>query len=387
MPDSRILNRTKPLIVGAIFVLGALLYSIAPSGASAGTTVTVGSGSAAPGATISVPVAVTLASGDTLNGFDVTVAFSPSVVTATGAPLGAGWVQGGNVTTTINNVSGSVRVQGFQLGSGCTSGSCPLFTLNFTAGPSGSTQATVSAQQLSGSNGGSLGQLTAVGSSSGTLSVNGGAPATNSPVSTATNTPVPPTNTPVPPTATSVPPTATSVPATTTTAPAATATTPAATNTPVSNPTQPAATPSAPQPQPTTGAVVVVPPSNPGSSGPDNPAPNPSVPQAPGGPTGSPVQPPSQAAPAPNNSGSSPAPSTGGNVDGRFIPLPPRTGNTRATDSSLPTREMGILLMTVSVALGGWMLANRRKPQPADYSRTIDRYLAGEEERGRKDRS
>lgn len=376
------LRRWRLPLTAAIFCAGALLYSVSSSGASAGTSIGVGGGSAAPGGSISSPVTVGLAPNDTVNGFDVTIGYNSAVVTANSVSLGAGWVQGGNVTTTINNAAGSVRVQGFQLGTGCSISPCALFTVNWNAVASGTTQASVSAQQLSGSNGGAAGQITGVGSSPGNLTVTGGQ--STPPTSTATSVPPTATNTPLPPTATQT--NAPNTPAATTAAPTNTPV-PAATSTPAqptTAPTQPAAT-STPAAQPTSNPVVIAPgpqdPPSPNSPSVQGPLPAPSV-NAP-------------ANPSVNNPSSGPAPSVGGNApsssDGnggvRFIPLPPRTGTGTVGEGGTPlTGRIGLALMAVSGLMATWSLVTRRKPATVGGGRddVVGRYLDDAERRGRK---
>jgi len=358
------LRRWRMPIIAATFALGALMYAVAPTQASPGTSVTVAGGSANPGGSMGTAVAATLAAGDTLNGFDITLGFSPSVATVSSVTLAGNWAQLGGITTTINNASGTVRVQGIQFNAGCTTSSCPLFTVNWVAVAPGSTQVAVAAQTLSGTNGGSPGQITSVSTAPGTLSVNGAAP-------TATRTSAPATATSVPPTNTSVSAPSTAVPATNT--PTAPTAVPSQASTQVPNTRTPV-----PQ-APTSGPAPVEPTATPTTAAPT------SAPTTPG---------PSPAAEAPVEL----EPTVGAvivtvptqTLPPRTSPLPPNTGDglDQASSQSL-ARVGGLSLMAIAAMLAALSLIERvARRRPADpmsgLRRDVARYLDDASRRGGK---
>jgi hypothetical protein len=236
-----LLSRISTPLLALAFAFGVVLVAVAPGAASAGTMVNVGGASAQAGQMASSTVSVSLSGSDTMNGFDVTVTFDPSIAHVASVAIAAGWSQPPLIKT-VDNTTGSVRIAAFQLGTGCAAGtSCPLFSISWQTLSAGISSVHISSQQLGGNNGGSVGFLTNVNTSDGVLTVNG--PTSPGTPATATNTPVPS------PTATRVPATATPM----TVPPTATAVIPAPVNSPaVQSPTV------APSSDPPSGAVVPV---------------------------------------------------------------------------------------------------------------------------------
>src|SRR6185437_14534752 len=183
-----------------------LLLATAPGSASSGTVIQVGTATVPAGQNASTNVIASIASNDSVNGFDVTLAFDPAVVTAASVTLSQGWTAL-PVASPIDNSGGTVRVAGFQLGTGCGSGSsCPLFAVSWHGVAGGSSTVRVSVQQLAGSNGGAAGTLSSVAAVNGSVTVPGApaapssspkASASVSASATATKTPATATNTSV----------------------------------------------------------------------------------------------------------------------------------------------------------------------------------------------
>src|SRR6185312_15373373 len=156
------LRRTPAIVWALALGIGCLLLATAPGSASSGTVIQVGTATVPAGQNASTNVIASIASNDSVNGFDVTLAFDPAVVTAASVTLSQGWTAL-PVASPIDNAGGTVRVAGFQLGTGCGSGSsCPLFAVSWHGVAGGSSTVRVSVQQLAGSNGGAAGTLSSV---------------------------------------------------------------------------------------------------------------------------------------------------------------------------------------------------------------------------------
>lgn len=391
-------RRVRFPLAALLFTMGALLVSISAGSASPGTQLLLGSGSAQVGQQFSTSTSASLAPVDTVNTFDVSLSFNATIASVSGITLSPGWSQ---LVLTWNNGAGTLRVAGTQLGIGCASGQCPLFSVLWNATGAGQSQLTLSsATPLAGSNNGTEGGISNVTTSGGLLTVTGAAPP-----ATATSTPVPPTNTPVPPTSTPVPPTNTPVGPTNTPgaptntpvgptntpvaptntpvpptggAPTATATVPPATATSPAAPTTVAATPTT---APTTAAAPIAlatplapPPSGTGSAPgtvvlPFDPAPVPPAPVILGA-----------ASPTPRASALAPT----------FIPLPPRTGDSAVSPRSAhaeKARVSGYLLMGAAVLLLLSMTTSRRPRRATPLGKTgatvVEQYLDEQVERGK----
>lgn len=252
-------GRRSRVFICAGGVLGgiALLIGALSAGASAGTTVSVGSATiSAVGQTVSVPVSVTLATADAgMNAYNITIQWDSSILSASpdsDVAAGAGF-------TFISKTGGAgqINVSGGDLGAiPCTAGvPCTLFTVTFHGLANGSSTVQTSAppppfHTMSDGKGTAI-QPSSFGSGTITVGSGGGdGSPTNTPINTATNTPVnTATNTPVnTPTNT---PTGTRTPTNTpTSTPTGTRTpgtaTPTGTRTPTKTPTRtPTATPTA----------------------------------------------------------------------------------------------------------------------------------------------
>lgn len=384
-PRTSYAPRLLLIAMAVCLALGIALLKVSPGGASNGTTLNVQGGQIPSGQSASAAVSVSLVAADTMNAFDVTLAFNPDVVNVSSVTLASGW--SALPTEAPDNVAGTVTVAGLQLGEGCLGGTnCPLFSITWQAVGSGAAQVAAQSFVLAGSNNGTLGTLTGVSANVGALSVAGSAetPATQAPSTQAPATQAPETQSP----ATQAP--ATQAPAATTTQspPSAPATSspaaPAAPIAPVSSPTSlagqpnitgPILPPSSAAAQPT-APVVVVPPQQPDVSIP--------VPSSGGAP--SPVD--------------FESPASAGQPESvpTVVPLPPQAGNGFANAVAAPLSEaLGKSFIALAAVLGGWLLLIRFAPGAAaptlppagdaPMSRSdleaIGRYLADAEQRGR----
>ena len=247
-------RRTPGPLWALLFGIGCVLIAVAPTSASSGTVLHVGTATLQVGQTATTNVTVSLAGSDSVNAYDLTLSYASDRATATGITVPPGWT---TLTSTIDNAVGSLHVAAFQLGAGCGGGtSCALFSVSWSGAAAGTSTLHITAQQLAGSNGGTAGTIASVAAVDGSVIVTGSAAsasaiptntatptATASPTATATNTATP---TVAPATTTSG---ATSSPPPD--SPTATATPTVATDS--SNTT---ATPAAPSP---TGAAVTTP--------------------------------------------------------------------------------------------------------------------------------
>jgi hypothetical protein len=331
------------------------MVSLAPGAASAGTQVVSPSANPQVGQSFSTTVSVNLTGVDELNGFDVRISYNSAVVNATSVSLAPFW----NLPLDAGSISGgSVHAAASRLGAQppayCT-GSCALFTVNWTAVGAGSAQLQASPVILAGRQDGAPGSLTQISVALGSVVVPGPASAT------ATNTSVPPTNTAVPSSPSPVPATNTSAPATNTPA--------APTNTPV----PPLATQTAVAVAPTaqaTPTIVVSAPVQPTVPGP--PAPQPALPTT--------------AAPAPSTSGGeveTPTRAPAFLPNGQLIPLPPRTGDGESLASSpwSPVRVGGLALMGIAGLIGALEVLQLRARRRG-IGEAIDQFFREEETRG-----
>ena len=391
---------------------GTLLVSLTPGGASPGTQLQMGNASAQVGQQFQVSVAASVASVDTVNAFDVTLNFDPSVVHVSGVTMASGWTE---LARTWNNQAGSLRVAAFQLSTSCGPGTCPLFSVTWTAVGAGTAQLSVtSVAPLAGTNDGAAGAISAVVTTGGTITVSGGTsgstatstsvPPTSTPVPP-TNTPVPPTNTPVPPTNTPVLPTNTPVPPTNT--PQATSTSAAPTSTPVTATNTPAPATSTPAPPTNTPTASGSGAANAPGPSPQAAPPAPLVPAAPTGPITTPGQS-TQHVPNPGDTAIPPAPKGPGNVQGpdslsgnaaapsvsgtpvRIVPLPPQTGDSSAgaaTGFAGQARLSGYILVSLGGLLALSLLKGGRRTQPSrvdpEAMAMVERYLESQAERGK----
>lgn len=391
-----IARRFGTLAAIAIFGVGALMVSLAPSDASAGTQLSLSGASAQSGQSFSTTASVTLAAADELNGFDLTISFNPAVAVPTSVQLNAAW----NIPLDAGTIgSNSVHVAASRIGT-CT-GSCPLFSLNWNAVGAGNGQVQSTSLVLVGKQSSVAGNLSQVSTSFGTVSVSG--PATNTavpPTSTstrvpatstsiaATNTSVPPTSTSVPATSTPIPPTATSAPATATSVAATPTNTVAASS--GGNATTPTAQPTSPSPTavPTLGSSVdgVANNSQPTAAPAGPSAPQPAVPTSvPAQNPGSPVSP----VVLPTTAVSSPAGGTAAlPATTRTVPLPPNTGMGWAQDeggADFPLRTSGYTLMGIAALLLFVQFVNSRQSRTRrekQFSEAVDSFFAEQEEKG-----
>ena len=277
----RAIRRVPTPLWALVFAIGCVLLTVAPTSATSGTTISVGSASRQLGQTATTSVSVSLSASDALTGYDITLSYNPAIVSPTSVSFGS-WTPlstCGNQSPP-NCTSGSFRVAAFQLNA--CSGTCALFSVSWSTVGAGNSPIQVTAQQLSGTQSGQFsGALASVGAQPGAVSVTGGVSPTvaqptptSPPLPTATKAPASPSPTSTSPTAPSASPESSSTTqpsqntATPTTAPASTPETPAGSTPtqapsnddsnlglPISNATQP---PSDPPP-----------PSNPAPSGSD----------------------------------------------------------------------------------------------------------------------
>ncbi len=396
MLNHRTRGRFWTLAAASLFAAGALLVSLAPGSASAGTQLVVTGGSASPGGTVTSQVSASLVVADSLNGFDVTITYNPAVVSPASITLAGGWTQlAGQPGTT-----GSLNVAAFRLDF-CTS-SCPLFTITWNAAAPGAGQVQVSAFTLAGDTGTVSGALTGVTTSVAAVTVNGVQPTASNTAVQPTNTPVPPTNTPVQPTNTPLPPTSTSVAPTNTPIPPTNTPVPPATTAPTNTPApQPTATPSNSASSPT--ATPAVPAAN--TTGPSSGAPAPTVEPQPAAPItnapapapGNPI--PSDRQPVPVVPGApvpiaqpSVAPRASGLLPDGSPPKPPATGMGFRPGSGPggDLQAFGYVLIALSAAILGVQALGKARPVVAGLDArarsTIERYLEDLEDRARRDR-
>lgn len=393
-----IARRLGMLAAIAMFAVGALMVSLAPSDASAGTQLSLSAASAQSGQSFSTSASVSLASADELNGFDVTISFNPGVAHPTNVILNGAWTIPLDAGTIGSN---SVHVAASRLGS-CT-GTCPLFSLTWSATGAGDAQVQSTSLVLVGKQSGVAGNLGQVSTAFGAVTISG--PATNTSVPpTATNTRVPNTPTPVPATSTPVPPTATPVPATNTTVaatptsatPTAAANTATPTNTaaasagnsaptptPTFTPTVPAATAVPTVAAPTVAASIDTAANTPsGGSNPDASAPGLATPTEvpaanPAGATG----PAATTVSGPSTSGvaNSPSPT-------RTVPLPPNTGMgwEEGSDGSLPIRTFGFVLMGIALLLltVEFVRGRQQLRSVTGFSEAVEGFFEDQERRG-----
>jgi hypothetical protein len=367
---SNSLSRTGLTWVAALvmFTIGALLVSLAPGAASAGTTLSVTGGTANVGGTMSSAASVSVAAPDELNAFDVTISYNASVVVPTSVTLNSAWT----IPLDAGTIGpGTIHVAASRLGF-CT-GTCPLFTVNWNAVGSGSVPLSPSNYVLSGRQSGVAGNITQTSVSAGTLTVNGQQTATNTPVTPATNTPVTPgTNTPVAPaTSTPVTPAATSTPVTpaTGTAVAPVTSTAATTNTPVT-----AVSTAAPSSTAVAAPLVQTPAPEPTDTGaaPPPAEPTPAAPSS-GGPT-DPPDTPAPASPAPVVN--APALPRANAPAGAAVPLPPRTGSSAVQGATgSPWLPLGWILMALSGVLVVGEYIRSARDRHSAFSLTVSGYL------------
>jgi hypothetical protein len=188
--------RTIPLrrlhlpVIVLLFLLGCVLVSTTTGSGSSGTTLRVGSASITLGQVGRTDVVAAPTGGDTVNAFDISVSFDPSVVTVAGVTMATGWTSPA-LAATIDNAAGSIRIASFQLGVGCvTDTPCPLFSVSWLPLKVGSTTLHVTSQQIAGSNAGAAGLVLGVVPLDGSVTV--------IPVTTPTPTPWLPTATQTP---------------------------------------------------------------------------------------------------------------------------------------------------------------------------------------------
>ncbi|MGH2633263.1 MAG: cohesin domain-containing protein [Tepidiformaceae bacterium] len=122
----------------------------APSGADAGpTSLSVRSSPMTAGQHGDTIVTAHLAASDSVNAFDVTVAFDPRIVKVDSICLDDNWRQ--SLTARWDNSGGSLRVAGFRLGSGCAGNTdCPLFKITWTGQAPGSSPLAMNEPKLAG---------------------------------------------------------------------------------------------------------------------------------------------------------------------------------------------------------------------------------------------
>jgi hypothetical protein len=210
-------HRSSKIVALAIMAvslgIGAWLTGAASGQASAGTSLTVQSRTIAVNQTTTTLVRLnTLAAGDSVNSYDITLTFNPAVLSATGVTTVAAQWSALAPTPVIDNAAGTVRLAALRqpVGTSCTA-ACDLFTVDWLAKPlGGASPVSVSAaSQLAGQDAAGGAVLVTFASTAGTISVTGGATPTNT-VRASTATPTR-TATSAPATAT---PTRTATPAT-----------------------------------------------------------------------------------------------------------------------------------------------------------------------------
>lgn len=362
-------KRLGTLAASVLFAAGALMVSLAPGAASSGTTLTTTGGSAAVGSSFTTSASVSLAGGDELNAFEVTLTYVPGVAVPTGITLNGAWtipLDAGTIGV------GTVHVAASRLG--FCSATCPLFTVSWSAVGAGSFQATPSSYVLSGRENGIGGNLSNTAPSAGVISVSG--PATSTPVPPATNTPTSPaTNTPTARATNTAAATSTS-----TTSPANTA---IPTNTPRPTTAAPSATTTPPAP-----AATAIPASSPPAAEPTTAGAAPIVNDPPGGPGNPPAGNAGMGSPQPTAAAGQPPvqstnpPSGSAAPPGAFIPLPPRTGTGPGNPTSFPWRPFGWGLMVVAAGLIAFDYSSRRKGRDGRFAQALDGYFDGLQSRG-----
>ena len=180
-------RRTPGPLWALLFGIGCVLIAVAPTSASSGTVLHVGTGTLQVGQTASTNVTVSLAGSDSVNAYDLTLSYAAATATATGITVPPGWT---TLTSTIDNTVGSLHVAAFQLGAGCGGGtSCTLFSVSWSGASAGTSTLHITAQQLAGSNGGTAGTIASVAAVDGSVMVTSGvASASAIPTNTATPT-------------------------------------------------------------------------------------------------------------------------------------------------------------------------------------------------------
>ena len=387
MMTGRYLSPRFALVAAAVmFAAGAILVSLAPGAASTGTQLSPGSGSSSPGGSFSTSASVSLAAADELNGFDITVSYNAAVAVPVSVTLNGSWT----IPLDPGTVGPStVHVAASRLGTFCT-GTCPLFTINWSAAGAGNFALSPTSYTLVGRQGGAAGNLSQVAVVAGTISVAGAVP-------TASNTSVPPTNTPTntpvqpsvtsTPTRTPVPPTDTSTPTKTpdpttgaTPVPSAAAVTPTA--------VPPTASQNASASTPTTAPSTPIPPaSERDGSPPQSPDAGSTVPAVIATTAASPEvigEAPSAPAPAAPVTVVVPGPATATGPAGQFGPLPPRTGDGTRGATNSGVQQAGIALMVGSGLLFAAGVAASRAQASARWRRVVGRYLEQSERDGRR---
>lgn len=364
VPSLATLTRRIPGPIWALTLgIGCVMLVVAPGSATAGTVIHVSSATAQVNQTSSSNVTVSLAAADSMNGFDITVSFSPGVATVSGISLSPGWTQ---LTSTFDNVGGSIHVAGFQLGTGCGAGSsCNLFAINWLALTAGDSVAHVTLQQLAGMNSGSPGTLVNVAATDGGISVSAGSTVTTSTAVAPTSTPTgsPQATTTTPPTANTTTPTVLSTTTAAPTAASSSVTTPAAS--PVASPTSAAAQTTVATP--TTSAPAVSATSSVAATQPS--AATASVTLVPA------VVATTPASPSANQTGVAKSPVPLGGSSTASTPRPPAAGSGITTYQSAtdPLRLGGLALVLVSAsALALHGLAGVRHRRIAAAPRSID---------------
>ena len=134
------------------------------------TSLSAVSSTVAAGQTGSTVVGARLASGDSVNAFDVTVTFDPRIANVVSLCLDDNWRE--SLAARWDNSGGSLRVAAFRLGTGCAGGSdCPLFKVTWTARQPGRSSLVMSQPMLAGAHDGVAGLLPGVPGESGVLVV------------------------------------------------------------------------------------------------------------------------------------------------------------------------------------------------------------------------
>ena len=112
----RAIRRVPTPLWALVFAIGCVLLTVAPTSATSGTTISVGSASRQLGQTATTSVSVSLNASDALTGYDVTLSYNPAIVSPTSVSFGS-WTPlstCGNQSPP-NCTSGSFRVAAFQL--------------------------------------------------------------------------------------------------------------------------------------------------------------------------------------------------------------------------------------------------------------------------------
>lgn len=192
-------SRVRTLAAVALLAIAGLAFGLVSTNASAGTVISAGS-TTIQGATGSTTASITRAPADeSLNAFDVTLAFNPAVVSVANVAAGTGWSL--MPAPRIDNSAGTVQVVAVRFDTCATN--CPIFTVSWDAVAPGTSPLTLVGnpnERLAG-----MGQYVTAGFTPGSVTV-------SAPPTQVTPTAVPTSTPPPPPAATPTQPPATVAP-------------------------------------------------------------------------------------------------------------------------------------------------------------------------------